>query len=238
MHIITGLTFLTALSRMYSKCRLRFTGLVNGKWSMVNRTLPVSSHYRAVLLGSIDHSPLTIHANYKMSHIKTIYKFLIVILVGLLIFLADLFELASPIANEVVLFAICIFKASYFIRFVFRQIKATAYKEFSFHEFMSFVVTTILLVIVSYAIDYYCLFRIDPDAFAGIIHRNIGTEVVSFFYFSISVFTTAGFGDIKPNLTTAQILVSTELMIAYFFTILVLANILLLRESFKKRDIP
>jgi len=167
-----------------------------------------------------------------MAHVKTTYKFAIVILVGSLIFLADLFELANPFVNEIILFIISIFKASYFIRTVFHQIKETSKKDFYFREFMSFVVVSILLVIVSYSIDYYCLFRIDPDAFSGLNKSNIGTELVAFFYYSISVFTTAGFGDVRPHLTTAQILVSTELMIAYFFTILVLANILLLRESF------
>ena len=171
-----------------------------------------------------------------MSHIKATYSFLIVIVVGFLLFLSDFLELASPVVNESILFAICIFKAGYFTRFVFRQIRLTAHKEFYFHEFMSFIVVTIMLVIVSYGIDYYCLSRIDPDAFTVIIRKNTVTELVSFFYFSISVFTTAGFGDVKPNLTTAQILVSTELMIAYFFTILVLANILLLRESFKTKN--
>src|SRR4030081_3792000 len=102
---------------------------------------------------------------------------------------------------------------------------------------MSFVVVSILLVIVSYGIDYYCLFRIDPGAFTGLNESNIGTELIAFFYYSVSVFTTAGFGDVRPHLTTAQILVSTELMIAYFFTILVLANILLLRESFKRESL-
>jgi hypothetical protein len=172
-----------------------------------------------------------------MTQVKTTYKFATVILVGLIIFLADLFELANPYVNEIILFVISIFKAAYFIRFVFRQIKETAKKDFYFHEFLSFVVVTILLVIVSYCIDYYCLFRIDPDAFTGLNTSNIGTELIDFFYYSISVFTTAGFGDVRPHLTTAQILVSTELMIAYFFTILVLANILLLRESFKKENV-
>jgi hypothetical protein len=173
-----------------------------------------------------------------MAHVKTTYKYAIVILIGLLIFLADFFELANPIANEIILFTICIFKAAYFIRFVFQQIKKTAHEEFYFHEFMSFVVVSILLIILSYGLDYYCLFKINPNAFAGLIPKsNMGTELITFFYYSISVFTNAGFGDIKPNSSSAQIFVSTELMIAFFFTILVLANILHIRESFNKKNV-
>ncbi|MCW3110693.1 MAG: ion transporter [Segetibacter sp.] len=173
-----------------------------------------------------------------MADFKTTYKFAVLILAGLAIFLSDFFELVNPVVNEIILFALCIFKASYFTRFVFGQIKETAHKDFYFHEFISFVVVSILLVIVSYSFDYYCLFRINPNAFSGLISRsNIGTELITFFYYSISVFTTAGFGDVRPTSTIAQIFVSTELMIGYFFTILVFANILLIRESFNRKNI-
>lgn len=102
---------------------------------------------------------------------------------------------------------------------------------------MSFAVTTILLVIVSFAIDYYCLFRINPTAFSGILpDLNMGAEAINFFYYSISVFTTAGFGDIKPNSTSGQIFVSMELLIAFFFTIFVIANVAHLRSSFQGKS--
>ncbi|HQW84368.1 MAG TPA: ion channel [Ferruginibacter sp.] len=171
-----------------------------------------------------------------MGHIKSTYKYLIVIGIGLAIFLVDYFELINTLSNEIVLSVLSLLKAGYFIYFVFGTIKETAHKEFDFHEFLGFVVLSILLVILSFAIDYYCLFRINAHSFAGVIAKqNIITEFISFFYYSISVFTTAGFGDIKPNSTSAQIFVSTELMIAFFFTILVIANITHIRASFKEK---
>ncbi len=172
-----------------------------------------------------------------MSHVKSTYKYLLVILIGISIFLLDYFELANRNGSEIILLVISLLKAGYFIYFVFRTIKETAHREFNFHEFMAFVVASILLVILSFAIDYYCLYRIDANAFAGLIPKqNIATEFISFFYYSISVFTTAGFGDIKPNSSSAQIFVSTELMIAFFFTILVIANIGHIRSSFAQRN--
>lgn len=172
-----------------------------------------------------------------MVQFKTTYKYLAVILIGLFVFLLDYYELANPVTSEIVLFIINISKSVYFIYFVFRTIKETAHKDFHFHEFLSFVVTSILLVIISFAIDYYCLFRINPVAFSGLIHKqHIITEFITFFYYSISVFTTAGFGDVKPNSTSSQIFVSMELMIAFFFTILVIANISHIRSSFAKKN--
>ena len=171
-----------------------------------------------------------------MAHIKSTYKYLAVILVGSIIFFLDYFELTNPVTNEIVLFIISILKSVYFIYFVFRTIKETANKDFYFDDFMSFIVVSILLVIISFAIDYYCLFRIKKDAFAGLIPKSsIVTEFITFFYYSISVFTTAGFGDVKPNCTSAQIFVSMELLIAFFFTVLVIANIGHIRSSFGQK---
>ncbi len=172
-----------------------------------------------------------------MAHVRSTYKYLAVILIGLFIFLLDYYELANPVTDEFLLFILSIAKSAYFIYFVFKTIKDTAHKEFYFHEFMSFAVISILLVIISFAIDYYCLFRISSVSFAGTIPKsNIATEFISFFYYSISVFTTAGFGDIKPNSTSAQVFVSMELMTAFFFTVLIIANIGHIRSSFVKKN--
>ena len=168
-----------------------------------------------------------------MTHFKTTYKYVTVIFIGLIIFLLDYYELANPVTSEIILFALSILKAAYFIYFVFKTIKETAHKEFNFHQFMSFIVVSILLVIISFSIDYYCLFRIQSNSFAGLIQKSsILTEFITFFYYSISVFTTAGFGDVKPNSTSAQIFVSMELMIAFFFTVLVIANIGHIRTAY------
>ena len=107
-----------------------------------------------------------------MQHVKSTYKYLIVIGIGLSIFLLDYFELVNTLSNEIVLSLLSLLKAGYFIYFVFRTIKETAHREFDFHEFMGFVVVSILLVILSFAIDYYCLFRIDAQSFAGIIAKQ------------------------------------------------------------------
>lgn len=172
-----------------------------------------------------------------MIHIKSTYIYITIIVLGLLVFLFDYYELIDPVISEYLLFVISLTKATYFIYLVFKTIKDTADKKFYFKDFITFAVVSILLVIISFSIDYYCLFRINPGGFSGIIPKeNLLTEFISFFYYSISVFTTAGFGDIKPNSTSAQV-VSMELMIAFFFTILFIANISHIRSSYIKREI-
>jgi len=60
-------------------------------------------------------------------------------------------------------------------------------------------------------------------------------DFITFFYFSVTNFTTAGLGDIIPNAKSARLFVASELIIAFFFTIFVIANLALLRESFVQK---
>lgn len=173
-----------------------------------------------------------------MVRLKYTYRFSLVILIGLAVFLLDYYELANIFISEIILLCISLCKSGYFIYFAFDRIKTTAHKDFYYNEFLTFIVSSVLLIIVSYAADFYCLFRINEIAFSGVpLRENIINEFINFFYYSISVFTTAGFGDIKPNSSTAQILVSAELMIAFFFTILFIANISHIRESYKNKQV-
>lgn len=162
---------------------------------------------------------------------------IVVILLGAIIFLLDYYERVSPLANEVVLFSLTVGKSAYFVFITFHRIRKTLETEFYYHEFLSFIVYYVLLIILSYAIDFYCLFRIDPTAFQGVTQRQtILDEFVTFVYFSIATFTTVGFGDIFPRSTSAQVFVSTEVMLAFFFNILVIANVVQIRESLGKKN--
>ena len=166
---------------------------------------------------------------------KYLYQYGLVIAIGILISVLDYYELSDNVFNEGLLFLVGITKSAFFIYFVFARIKESVHKEFYFDEFISFIGVSIFLIIISFAIDFYCLYRVDSSAFFGIQSKSIVADCITFFYFSISAFTTAGFGDIHPQSSVAQIFVSMELMIAFFFTILVITNVLELRESFTRK---
>ena len=74
-----------------------------------------------LLVYSLTINPL-VFSFHKMASFKTTYKYLVVILLGFIIFLVDFYEVADPITSEIVLFIISILKAGYFIYFVFRKI--------------------------------------------------------------------------------------------------------------------
>jgi hypothetical protein len=74
-----------------------------------------------------------------MLHIKLIYKYIIVIIVGIVIFMLDNFNALGSQINESILFAVGIFKSIYFIRFTFNRIGETAHTDFVFSDFATFV---------------------------------------------------------------------------------------------------
>lgn len=172
-----------------------------------------------------------------MTQPTTTYKYLTVIGLGFIVFMLDYLELVNPVVREVVLFIVSAGKSAYFIWFTFSNIRATSHHEFYFHEIVPFVALSVLLIILSFGLDYYCLYQINPKAFSGDFGPdNLLDTLVTFLYFSVTTFTTAGLGEITPHTISARILVMLELFIAFFFTILVIANIAQLRESFSQKS--
>ena len=160
----------------------------------------------------------------------------IVLLIGIIVFLADLYEVSSPYFRELVLVVVNISKSIWFVKFVIRRIRLSTQKEFFFHEFMAFIGMSIVLFVLSYAIDDYCLFQINNNSFKGLsAEPNLLDNLLTFFYFSVTTFTTAGLGDITPNSGAARIFTASELIISFFFTIFIIANLAMLRESFAQR---
>jgi voltage-gated potassium channel len=168
---------------------------------------------------------------------RAVWPFVLVLIIGILVFLMDLYSVARPLGREVVLIIVSLAKSVWFVRFVIRRIRNSTQHEFYFDEFMAFIGLSIILFALSYAIDFYCLYQIRPDAFLGLSARHdLLDDFISFFYFSITNFTTAGLGDILPNTASARIFIASELIISFFFTIFILANLAMLRESFARRE--
>lgn len=164
------------------------------------------------------------------------WPFAVVLLAGTLVFLADYYELKNPFFRELVLTAISLTKSVWFVMFVVRHIRLGTEKDFYFHEFRGFIGVSILLFVLSYALDFYCLYQIRSDSFRGLpANPDLLEFFITFFYFSVTNFTTAGLGDILPNTESARLFVASELIISFFFTILVIANLSMLRESFANK---
>lgn len=85
----------------------------------------------------------------------------------------------------------------------------------------------ILLVILSFAIDFTALQFLDTTHFK--INNSVGENGLSKFfdlsYFSLVTFSSVGFGDIVPITIPAKILVTLEILLRFFVLVFGIANV-------------
>ncbi len=72
------------------------------------------------------------------------------------------------------------------------------------------------VMILYYAAVYNWIYRISPGSFEGDFGETPLDQLVSFIYFSISTFSTGGWGDFAPKSNTAKILTSIQLLFFVF----------------------
>lgn len=175
-----------------------------------------------------------------LRQMRDTWPFIIVLFAGILMFLADYYEFQNAFARELVLALISLGKSIWFVGFVIRRIRASAENEVLFHEFLAFIAIGVVLFVFSYAIDFYCLYQIRKDSFTGLPQPpDLVDDFLTFCYFSVTNFTTAGLGDVMPKTKSARFFVASELIISFFFAIFIMANLATLRESYRrthKRD--
>ena len=117
-------------------------------------------------------------------------------------------------------------KVSYFLLFTLNRLeKHLQHKAFSFYRCLASFAAIVILLILSFSLDYLCLTDCNAYAFKGI---HVGTSLLyrflEFNYFSVVTFATIGFGDIAPVSLGAKILVTLEIASSFFMVVFILSN--------------
>ncbi|MFM9949174.1 MAG: ion channel [Saprospiraceae bacterium] len=68
-------------------------------------------------------------------------------------------------------------------------------------------------------------------------HLHHIRETLPFAGILITNFTTTGMDDIVPQTPSARIFISSELIISFFFTIFIIANLAMLRDSYTRKNL-
>lgn len=158
------------------------------------------------------------------------------ILGGALLFVFDFYELNSPRVNKSLLLLLLALKVTYFLLSTLRWIRQTVSSAYHLRYLPGFLVQQVLLVVLSFGIDYYCLYRIEPASF----YLPFGTQspweqMLTFLYFSLGKFTTAGGGEMHPATAVAQLCGMAEMVVSYFTTVLIIANVSYLQGLFRTK---
>ncbi|MBI1227031.1 MAG: hypothetical protein GC192_17500 [Bacteroidetes bacterium] len=171
-----------------------------------------------------------------MFYRKALWRLMMVIIFGILIFVIDDREVASRFWKLLLLLTLAVVKAGYFVWLNIYILRATAGRHFDFLKYLLFFGVSASLIVLSFGIDYFCLYRIEANSFANIpSDTNLLGQAVAFLYFSLATFSTAGFGDIYPQVSAGRVLVGLELVLFLITMVLILSNIHPLRESLSIR---
>ncbi len=124
----------------------------------------------------------------------------------------------------VLLFAIV--KVGYFLLFTLNRLEQhLRHNAFSFYRCLSSFATIIILLILSFSLDYVCLSDCNVQAFEGIEESSsLIYRFLEFNYFSVVTFATIGFGDIVPVSLGAKLLVMLEITTSFFMVVFILSN--------------
>ncbi|MES2763673.1 MAG: potassium channel family protein, partial [Bacteroidota bacterium] len=95
----------------------------------------------------------------------------------------------------------------------------------------------LLLLQLTFALNYLTLSKISNDAFKGI---DPSEDIISLFgncfYFSTITFATIGYGDITPNCLSAKMLVTLETLASMIFIIFIFANFSNFKSDFTQNS--
>lgn len=123
-------------------------------------------------------------------------------------------------------------KLIYFIGHSFKKIEEASLHNVTYNKFMMVILTNIFLIILSFAVDFTCLYQLENASFNGLMPPfSVLNSFFDFSYFSILTFTTTGFGDIVPVTKSAKVLVTMEVVVAFITTIIVISNFIHIKDS-------
>jgi hypothetical protein len=154
--------------------------------------------------------------------------------IGILIFFVEKLEIPGMFWEKLVLLIVSIAKCIYFIEHSFRKIEEASIKNITYNKFLVIILTNVLLIVVSFTVDFTCMMQFDTHSFKGISTQSFLDSVFDFFYFSLASFTTVAYGDIIPITKSAKALTILEVVVAYVTTIIIISNFVHIKESIEK----
>ena len=146
---------------------------------------------------------------------------------------------ASPAQRHTLLWGVALWagiKTFYYFAENLRHLQDATATDLPYHKFVVLLAYNMLQIAISYALDFYCLVRIDRASLTGIEPALVGGELMfECFYFSVLNFSFFGYGDITPALIPAKIVMLLEVTTAFTTVIFLLSDFVSMKESMRRK---
>lgn len=117
-----------------------------------------------------------------------------------------------------------------------RQLFEATRSNQPYHRFMLLMLINMTQIILSFGLDFHCLYCINASSFSVELSEATSFErLFEFVYFSTLNFTFFGYGDVTPQTIPAKFITMTEILLAFVTVIFLLSDFISLKESLGKR---
>jgi hypothetical protein len=132
---------------------------------------------------------------------------------------------------------ICWSKTGWFVYETSQDLTKATRQNMPYHQFLVIVGINMIQIVLSFALDYYALLKVNPLCFNG-INPNFSEPELLFecFYFSALNFSYFGYGDITPANIPAKLVTLTGILLGFMTVIFILSDFITLKESMSKKN--
>jgi hypothetical protein len=164
--------------------------------------------------------------------LPNILEYAAIIFLGELILILEENQAMTKGVIFILIVVVCWLKTAWFMLETSHQLVSATRKNMPYHRFLYIMGINMTQIVISFAIDYYTLIRLDANSFNGINPDFSQPELLfECFYFSLLNFSFFGYGDITPNIVPSKIVTVTEIVLAFSTVIFILSDFITLKES-------
>jgi len=146
------------------------------------------------------------------------------------------FDLFGSSIAKFLIVSFATLKSLLFVYQNFKKIKESKMERDVYFNYLIFLGGNIILVIISFAMDFFTLYEVNNASFQGIPSEfSLGEKVFEFFFYSILNMTNFGFGEVIPVTLAAKTITSLEVILSFVAIIFVLSDFMSLRDSIINR---
>ena len=162
----------------------------------------------------------------------------VIIFLGWFIIYIDKAFFVTPLYAEIIIPSIAFLKILFFIYQSYYIVIQVIEHNVLYHKFLGITTINIFFIVCSFAVDYFCIYQVNPLSFEGINPKFTTGEIIfEAFYFSVLNYTNFGYGAIIPLTIAAKSLVIMEDLVSFMTILYVLTDFVTLKQSIEESNI-
>ena len=166
---------------------------------------------------------------------RNLLEFLAIVFVAEAIVVTETNNWLGSTALYSLIILACWLKTAWFVYETSQDLAKATRKNMPYHQFLMIVGINMIQIVLSFALDFYTLLKVDKTCFNGINPDFSEPELLfECFYLSALNFSYFGYGDITPANIPAKLVTLTGILLGFMTVIFILSDFITLKESMTK----